>query len=88
VVRERHATISLTPDVERLRPAAATAIPNLVLAGDWVQTGLPATIESAVVSGARAAEVAAAALGSHAHRRRDDEPRPKRIDEPVSSRAV
>jgi squalene-associated FAD-dependent desaturase len=62
VVRERHATVSLTPEVERLRPAPATAIRNLVLAGDWVRTGLPATIESAVVSGMRAAEVAAAAI--------------------------
>jgi phytoene dehydrogenase-like protein len=88
VVRERHATISLTPDVERLRPAAATAIPNLVLAGDWVQTGLPATIESAVVSGARAAEAAVEALRSDVPRRRDDDPPPVRIDQSVSSRAV
>jgi len=61
VVRERHATLSLTPDVERVRPATATALPNLFLAGDWVQTGLPATIEGAVVSGVRAAEQALAA---------------------------
>ena len=57
VVRERHATLSITPEVDRLRPAQATSLPNLVLAGDWVQTGLPATIEGAVVSGVRAAEM-------------------------------
>ena len=34
---------------------AATPVANLFLAGDWVQTGLPATIESAVVSGRSAA---------------------------------
>jgi squalene-associated FAD-dependent desaturase len=58
VVRERHATLSITPAVERARPGAATAVPNLFLAGDWVQTGLPATIESAVVSGRAAAALA------------------------------
>jgi squalene-associated FAD-dependent desaturase len=56
VVRERHATLSLTPDVDRARPGSTTSLPNLFLAGDWVQTGLPATIESAVVSGNWAAE--------------------------------
>jgi uncharacterized protein with NAD-binding domain and iron-sulfur cluster len=61
VVRERHATLSLTPEVDRARPDAATALPNLFLAGDWVRTGLPATIEGAVVSGHRAAALALAA---------------------------
>lgn len=56
VVRERHATLSLTPEADRARPHATTSVPNLFLAGDWVQTGLPATIESAVVSGLDAAE--------------------------------
>ncbi|MGH7895682.1 MAG: hydroxysqualene dehydroxylase HpnE, partial [Candidatus Binatia bacterium] len=60
VVRERHATLSLTPDADRARPDTTTPIPNLLLAGDWVQTGLPATIESAVVSGRWAAERALA----------------------------
>jgi squalene-associated FAD-dependent desaturase len=55
VVRERHATLSLTPEADRARPSVATPVPNLVLAGDWVQTGLPATIEGAVASGATAA---------------------------------
>ncbi|HUI26119.1 MAG TPA: hydroxysqualene dehydroxylase HpnE [Candidatus Kryptonia bacterium] len=59
VVKEKHATISTTPAAERLRPSPHTSIPNFVLAGDWTQTGLPATIESAVLSGRRAADLAA-----------------------------
>lgn len=60
VIKEKHATVSLTPEAERRRPAARTAIANLFLAGDWVQTGLPATIESAVLSGHHAATLVAA----------------------------
>jgi len=56
VIKEKHATISLTPDSERRRPSTRTAIRNLYLAGDWVRTGLPATIESAVLSGRNAAQ--------------------------------
>jgi len=54
VVRERRATFSVSADVP-VRPHAKTAIPGLILAGDWVDTGLPATIESAVMSGHLAA---------------------------------
>jgi squalene-associated FAD-dependent desaturase len=63
VVKEKHATISATPAAERLRPAATTPIGNLFLAGDWTSTGLPPTIESAVFSGRRAAELVAEYLG-------------------------
>ncbi|NVN12421.1 FAD-dependent oxidoreductase, partial [Nguyenibacter vanlangensis] len=41
---------------ERLRPGARTALDNLFLAGDWTATGLPATIEGAMRSGATAAQ--------------------------------
>ncbi len=58
VIREPHATLSSTPEIEKLRPPAKTSLKNLVLAGDWVQTGLPATIESAVLSGYQAADSA------------------------------
>ncbi|HUA76984.1 MAG TPA: hydroxysqualene dehydroxylase HpnE [Acetobacteraceae bacterium] len=57
VVKERRATFAATPAQERLRPGARTAIENLVLAGDWTATGLPATIEGAIRSGERAAEM-------------------------------
>ena len=57
VIREPHATLSSSPEIEKLRPPAKVSLENLVFAGDWVQTGLPATIESAVLSGYQAAEL-------------------------------
>lgn len=65
VVKEKFATISPTPAAERLRPRAQTTIDNFFLAGDWVQTGLPPTIESAVCSGQRAAQLVAERLAGH-----------------------
>lgn len=53
-VREKRSTFSLAPDAPP-RPQARTAVRGLILAGDWIDTGLPATIESAAVSGHRAA---------------------------------
>ena len=61
IVRERRATFAATPEQDALRPGAATAWSNLVLAGDWTRTGLPATIESAIRSGNRAAAIVAGA---------------------------
>lgn len=55
LVRERRATFAATPEQNALRPQARTRWPNLVLAGDWTDTGLPATIEGAIRSGQRAA---------------------------------
>ncbi len=57
VVREPRATFSLAPG-QPARPATATTVRGLLLAGDWIDTGLPATIESAVRAGHRAAELA------------------------------
>jgi zeta-carotene desaturase len=57
VVKEREATISHTVESDLLRPGARTSLDNLLLAGDWTDTGLPATIESAVISGHRAADL-------------------------------
>ena len=57
VIREKRATFSCSPAAERVRPDNATPVANLFLAGDWTGTGLPATIESAVVSGNRAADM-------------------------------
>ena len=59
VIRERKATFSLAPGQPR-RPDTGTAVDGLFLAGDWIETGLPGTIESAVVSGHRAAEAVSA----------------------------
>ena len=55
VVKEPLATLSPVPGTETARPAPGLAHPGLYLAGDWTRTGLPATIESAVVSGHRSA---------------------------------
>ena len=58
IVRERRATFAATPEENARRPGATTAFGNLYLAGDWTDTGLPATIEGAIRSGNRAAELA------------------------------
>ncbi|MBF0309733.1 MAG: FAD-dependent oxidoreductase [Magnetococcales bacterium] len=58
VVREQRATFAPWPEVEAWRPGARTPWNNLLLAGDWTATGLPSTLEGAVVSGNRAAAIA------------------------------
>lgn len=63
IVRERRATFAATPEQDRHRPGAATAWSNLTLAGDWTQTGLPATIEGAIRSGRTAAGLVSAKGG-------------------------
>lgn len=55
VMREAEATFACTPAAEALRPGTRTPIAGLFLAGDWTNTGLPATIEGAVRSGLTAA---------------------------------
>jgi hypothetical protein len=57
IVRERRATFEATPEQNALRPGASTSWKNLFLAGDWTNTGLPATIEGSVRSGDRAADL-------------------------------
>ena len=55
IIKEKRATFAQTCQEIRKRPPARTDIKNLVLAGDWTNTGLPATIEGAIRSGYRAA---------------------------------
>jgi hydroxysqualene dehydroxylase len=57
IVRERRATFEATPEQNALRPGAQTGWKSLFLAGDWTDTGLPATIEGSVRSGNRAADL-------------------------------
>ena len=58
IVKEKRATFAATPAQDARRPAAKTRWRNLFLAGDWTETGLPATIEGAVRSGETAAALA------------------------------
>jgi len=57
------ATYSAVPGLGKHRPSQKTAVDNLFLAGDWTDSGWPATMEGAVRSGYKAAEFTAASLG-------------------------
>jgi squalene-associated FAD-dependent desaturase len=57
IVKERRATFAATPEQDVRRPPARTKMRNLALAGDWTDTGLPATIEGAIRSGHKAARI-------------------------------
>lgn len=57
VMKQRRATISLAPGMERYRLPHRTPIENLLLAGDWTATGWPSTMEGAVRSGLECAHI-------------------------------
>jgi hydroxysqualene dehydroxylase len=80
IVKERRATFRATPAQLGRRPPTATRWPNVRLAGDYVDTRLPATIEGAIRSGL----AAAAAIGPS--RRAAPVPNPAALDEPSSPR--
>ena len=63
VIKEAAATFSPEPGVDRWRPSQETKIPRLFVAGDWTQTGWPATMEGAVRSGYLAAEAVLRSAG-------------------------
>lgn len=62
IIKERRATFAQTPAQANARPGTDTSIKNLFLAGDWTDTGLPATIEGSVRSGFKAASHALNAM--------------------------
>jgi len=66
VIKERRATFMAEAGACALRPGHATPLPNLFLSGDWTDTGLPGTLESAALSGHRCADLLAARPGSAA----------------------
>ena len=66
VTRERRATFRQAPGCSALRPAAATSLPGLMLAGAWTDTGWPDTMEGAVRSGRTAAQELIHALAAQA----------------------
>ncbi len=63
IVNEKRATMVASPAQDAKRPGPRTGWRNFFLAGDWTQTGLPATIEGAVLSGERVAELLGRARG-------------------------
>ena len=63
-VKQPMATFRCSPGIQAARPAQRTSLPGLFLAGDWTQTGWPATMESAVRSGVMAAAAVAATIPS------------------------
>jgi squalene-associated FAD-dependent desaturase len=63
IVKEKRATFAATPAQDARRPGAKTRWRNVILAGDWTATGLPATIEGALRSGEKAAALAARHIG-------------------------
>jgi zeta-carotene desaturase len=67
VVKEVRATYSIRPQLDLLRPTASSPWPRVFLAGDWVATGWPATMEGAVRSGYLAAEAVSRAVGEPAN---------------------
>jgi zeta-carotene desaturase len=67
VVKEVRATYSIRPQLDLIRPTAVSPWPRIFLAGDWIATGWPATMEGAVRSGYLAAEALTRAAGKPAH---------------------
>ena len=64
LVKEVRATFGVPPGIDKFRPdTQSSPWPNCVLAGDWIATGWPSTMESAARSGHLAAEAVCAALG-------------------------
>jgi zeta-carotene desaturase len=63
LVKEVRATFTVPPGIDAARPGSTSPWPNCVLAGDWIATGWPSTMESAARSGHLAAEAVYTALG-------------------------
>jgi squalene-associated FAD-dependent desaturase len=64
LIKEVRATFGVPPGIDKVRPSAKSPWPNCVLAGDWIQTGWPSTMESAARSGHLAAEAVCTAIGA------------------------
>jgi squalene-associated FAD-dependent desaturase len=63
-IKEVRATFGVPPGIDAFRPSSASPWPNCFLAGDWIRTGWPSTMESAARSGHLAAQALCAAIGS------------------------
>jgi hydroxysqualene dehydroxylase len=69
IVKEKRATFAATPAQNAKRPDTRTGWANVLLAGDWIRTGLPATIEGAVRSGYKAASIITGSVANALGRR-------------------
>jgi zeta-carotene desaturase len=63
LVKEVRATFTVPPGIDAARPGSVSPWPHCVLAGDWIATGWPSTMESAARSGHLAAEAVCTAMG-------------------------
>jgi zeta-carotene desaturase len=63
LIKEVRATFGVPPGIDKFRPDATSPWPNCFLAGDWIQTGWPSTMESAARSGHLAAEALTKTVG-------------------------
>lgn len=63
LIKEVRATFGVPPGIDKFRPDTQSPWPNLFLAGDWIQTGWPSTMESAARSGHLAADAVCAEMG-------------------------
>ncbi|MBF0369544.1 MAG: FAD-dependent oxidoreductase [Magnetococcales bacterium] len=66
VIKEHRATFAARPGTTPLRPGIVTPWKNLWIAGDWTDTGLPATLEGSVASATLAAKKTFNALATGA----------------------
>ncbi len=57
IIRDKHATVDINLEFQQIRPQQETSVEGLYLAGDWTNTELPATLESAALSGKLAVEL-------------------------------
>ncbi|MCW3055941.1 MAG: squalene-associated FAD-dependent desaturase [Chthonomonadales bacterium] len=76
IIRWPKATISPKPGADALRPTQTSPISNLLVAGEWTQTGWPSTMEGAARSGYLAAEAILTAEGKPESLLAPDLPRP------------
>jgi squalene-associated FAD-dependent desaturase len=64
LIKEVRATFGVPPDIDRARPNEISPWSNCYLAGDWIATGWPSTMESAARAGHQAAEALSNATGN------------------------
>jgi squalene-associated FAD-dependent desaturase len=85
VIKEQQATLSPVVGTESLRPGHRSPYQGLLLAGDWTRTGLPATIESACVSGHACADLVSSTVYAWSHQDNETPPSRPEMKQEVSN---